>query len=333
MFKKIFNTIKKDIKTNYKFYIILVIITMIFLIDFDYNIYSPGSLQNLNDRIEIDSSYNESGSFNLTYVTARKATIPNILLSYIIPNWDIVSIDDMRIEDENQNEIEERNKISLKQTSYDAVIAAFTEAGIEYNIDSLDIVVSYIYDIADTNLKIGDTIKSINGVNINNFDELTNEIAKYKENDKIKLNVLRNNKIIECYSVLTKENDKVIIGVLLSELKNISTTPKVEFIFKDNESGSSRGLMCALEIYNRITEFDLTKGRKISGTGSIDANGVVGSISGVKYKLAGAVKKKADIFIVPSENYDEAIKEKEKNNYDIEIIKADNLHQVIEELK
>ena len=87
MFKKIFNTIKKDIKTNYKFYIILVIITMIFLIDFDYNIYSPGSLQNLNDRIEIDSSYNESGSFNLTYVTARKATIPNILL--FSPNFNL----------------------------------------------------------------------------------------------------------------------------------------------------------------------------------------------------------------------------------------------------
>ena len=45
------------------------------------------------------------------------------------------------------------------------------------------------------------------------------------------------------------------------------------------------------------------------------------------------VKNKAKVFIVPSGNYDEALKLKEKNNYDIELIKADNLHNVIENLK
>ena len=30
--------------------------------------------------------------------------------------------------------------------------------------------------------------------------ELKNELSKYKENDKITLQVLRNNKIIDCYS-------------------------------------------------------------------------------------------------------------------------------------
>ena len=91
--------------------------------------------------------------------------------------------------------------------------------------------------------------------------------------------------------------------------------------------------MCALDIYNKITEFDLTKGRKISGTGTINEKGEVGAIDGVKYKLAGAVKKKANIFIVPKDNYDEAIKLKKKYNYNIEIILADNLHNVIEKLK
>jgi len=91
--------------------------------------------------------------------------------------------------------------------------------------------------------------------------------------------------------------------------------------------------MCALDIYNKITEFDLTKGRKIAGTGSIDENGNVGAIEGVKYKLAGAIKNKSDVFIVPSKNYEEAIKLKEKNNYNIEIIEADTLTNVIEKLK
>ena len=119
----------------------------------------------------------------------------------------------------------------------------------------------------------------------------------------------------------------------LSELKNIKTDPKVEYIFKENESGASRGLLCALDIYNKITEYDLTKGDIISGTGSINQNGIVGSIDGVKYKLAGAVKKHAKVFIVPTDNYKEALYEKEKNNYEIELIEADTLHNVIEKLK
>ena len=57
------------------------------------------------------------------------------------------------------------------------------------------------------------------------------------------------------------------------------------------------------------------------------------SFDGVKYKLKGAVKNKAKVFIVPSGNYDEAIKIKKEKNYDIEIIEADNLHNVIEKLK
>ena len=333
MIKKIINYIKDDIKNNYKFYIGLVLITLLFLINFDYNVYSPGSLEDLTDRIKVSDSYNAKGSFNLTYVTARPGNIPNIILSYIIPSWDLESLDNMRYDDESESEIVERDKIYLKETSYDAIIAAFSEANLEYSINKIDVTITHIFDLADTNLKVGDIIKSVNNEKVNNYDDLTTIIEKYKENDRIKINVLRNNKEVECYSVLKNESDRVIIGVSLAELKEISTNPKVEYVFKDNESGSSRGLMCALDIYNKITEFDLTKGRKISGTGSINEDGKVGEIGGVKYKLAGAVKNKADIFIVPTNNYDEAVSLKKKYKYNIEIIKADNLHDVIIELK
>ena len=67
---------------------------------------------------------------------------------------------------------------------------------------------------------------------------------------------------------------------------------------------------------DKISKSHLT----IVGTGTISSDGSVGEIGGVKYKLNGAVKSKADIFLVPKgSNYKEALKEKEKNNYDIEI--------------
>lgn len=330
---KLFKYIKKDIKTYWKNYLAFILIVPCLFISFDCNIYSPGSLVDLTDRIEVDSSYESKGSFNLTYVTARKGTLPNIILSKFFKNWDIVGNEENRIEDESESEIVERNKIYLKETSYDAIIAAFTEANISYEVESIDVTVTHVYEYAKTDIKTGDIIRNINGTTVKDFNSLKEEIAKYKKGDSLKINVERNNKIIECEAELVEEDGRVIIGATLSELKNIKTDPKVEYIFKDNESGASRGLLCALDIYNKITKFDLTKGDIISGTGSIDQNGVVGSIDGVKYKLAGAVKKKAKVFIVPTGNYKEALYEKEKNNYNIEIIEANTLHNVIEKLK
>ena len=90
----------------------------------------------------------------------------------------------------------------------------------------------------------------------------------------------------------------------------------------------------SLAIYDNITGFDLSKGRKIAGTGTIDSNGIVGQIDGIKYKLRGAVKAKMDIFLVPAgENYNQAIEEKKKNNYNIEIVPIKNLEEAITYLK
>jgi len=132
---------------------------------------------------------------------------------------------------------------------------------------------------------------------------------------------------------LYEEDGKVLIGITLVSTIDVETEKDVSFKYKGTESGASGGLMSALEIYNRITEYDLTKGKKISGTGTISLDGKVGEIAGVKYKLAGAVRKKADVFIVPSENYEEAIKLKEKNKYDIIIIEADTFENVVNTLK
>lgn len=333
MIKRIKKYIINDIKRNYKFYIGLFLIMTLFLVRFDYVIYTPGSLENLNDRIIVTPSNESKGSMNLTYVTSIPANIPNMLLSLIIPNWDIESLNNMRYEDESEKEIENRDKIYLKDTSYDAIIAAFKEANMKYEITSVDVTITYIYNIAKTNLKVGDVIKTINGVKITSFNSLINEVNKYEVGEELIINVLRNNKIIECEATLVSEENKKMIGISLAELKNIKTNPEVKFVFKNNESGSSRGLMCALEIYNRITKYDITKGDIISGTGIIDENGNVGSIGGVKYKLKGAVNKHAKVFIVPSDNYEEAISLKNKYKYDIEIIKADTLKNVIKALK
>jgi PDZ domain-containing secreted protein len=109
--------------------------------------------------------------------------------------------------------------------------------------------------------------------------------------------------------------------------------PEIKINMKNSESGSSGGFMMTLAIYNAITSEDITKGLNIAGTGTIDSEGNVGVIGGVKYKLSGAVKNKADIFLVPEDNYEEAYNYKKEHNFDIELISISNFSEAIEYLQ
>ena len=74
--KRIFDSIKKFFKENYKGILILVFIYLLFNFKLDFSIYSPGGLINLDSRIESKSNINKSkGSINMTYVKLVKGTI------------------------------------------------------------------------------------------------------------------------------------------------------------------------------------------------------------------------------------------------------------------
>ena len=62
-------------------------------------------------------------------------------------------------------------------------------------------------------------------------------------------------------------------------------------------------------------------------------DGNVGEIGGIKYKLIGAYKSGANVFICPSDNYDEAIKIKEDKNYNINVIGVSTFDEAIIKLR
>jgi Lon-like protease len=67
--------------------------------------------------------------------------------------------------------------------------------------------------------------------------------------------------------------------------------------------GPSAGTMWALGLYDLLTPGDLTDGRTVAGTGTIDEQGNVGPIGGVENKIAAAKQAGADVFLVPRGNY------------------------------
>lgn len=334
MLKKVYDEVKKILKNNYKSLILFIVLLLTCTIEFPYYIEAPGGIIKVDDRVKIENSYENSGSFNLAYVSEIKATIPTLLYSFVNKNWDVLKKEEVIYDNETMKEADYRDKLLLEEAKNNAVIVAYTNANKKIELSNEHIFIIYVDEKADTNLRIGDEIIEVDGIKITSKKQLDEIMLEKNNNEKIKVIAKRNNKEVECYGTLREENNKKIIGLGVTKTSDIKTTPKIELEFKKSESGPSGGLVLALSIYNSLVSEDITQGRKIVGTGTIDVNGNVGSIGGVEYKIKGAVKEKADIFLVPAgENYEEAQKVIKENNYKIKLIPVTNFNDALEKLK
>lgn len=332
MFTKIYEKSKNFIKENYKSLIVLVIIFIIFTIELPYSIYTPGGAVNLNDRVSVENKEEVKGSFNMAYVSMVKGSIPFLLLSKVFPDWDIVKKEDITAKGESMDELMMRERLYLQESMDNAIINAYQKANKKINIKSIINNVSYISEESDSDLKVGDQIISVNGINISSIAELKEIVEKLNENEKVNLKIKRKEKERDAYATTYKIDGVTKIGISFVTTYDYEATPNVNIKSKATEAGSSGGLMMSLTVYNQLVETDITKGKKIVGTGTIDINGNVGEIGGVKYKLIGAVKNKADIFICPEENYEEAISVAKDKDYDIKIISAKTFDEALEKL-
>lgn len=331
MFTKFYSKLKKFMKDNYKELIIYIIIFIVFTFPLPFFIFVGGGIIDLDSRIDLKG--NETGSYNLAYVKEMHATIPTYALSFLIKSWEVESINDSKIDDsESSKDIDTREKLYLEEANNNAIINAYKLAGKYINIKSSSYKVIYVSEQSDTDIKIGDQLISVNNQAISNNTEYKNYLKKLNIGEKLSVKVLRNNKEIDCYAKLIELNNEKVMGLYLVNIYDYETDPKINLKFKWNESGPSGGFMLSLAIYDRLIKEDLTKGRKIVGTGTIDINGNVGEIGGVKYKLMGAVSSHADIFFVPKNNYEEAMKTKKEFNYKIDIVSVDKLQDAIEYL-
>lgn len=333
--KNLFNNIKKYLKEYYKVIIVYVLILALFLVEFPYYISAPGGLINTEEKIKTTENFKMKGSLNMAYVSEIHATIPTLIVSLFNDDWDIEKEEDIKNDNETIEEKNYRNKMLLEEANDTALLVAYKHSDIDYSIENSKVYITYIDELANTNLKIGDQILKVDNKKIKDKNDLFTYIASKKIGDKISLEVKDiNGENKKRTSTLINVLDEPKVGAIVTETFNLKSNKKVEFNFKNSESGSSGGLMLTLTLYSHLNEIDLTKGKTIVGTGTIDINGNVGEISGIKYKLIGAVNKKADIFLVPAgNNYKEAKKVKKEKGYDIELVPVKTFEDALKYLK
>ena len=106
-------------------------------------------------------------------------------------------------------------------------------------------------------------------------------------------------------------------GILGAGLKQSYDLPAHVQYNLDGVGGPSAGLMLALGTVDKLSEGTLLADEDaggdpyrsyISGTGTIDANGKVGAIGGIKYKILATGRYGARYFLAPKENCDSIVK-------------------------
>lgn len=335
MFNNIYVKLKKFIKENLWFFIVLTIIVAINFIKVPYEVMMPGGTIDLTDRVVVAGEEVElEGSFNMAYVSVVQGSIPYVIVGSVLPDWDVEKMD---TDDYDKEEVEAENmgnRLQLINSKNAAKEVAFRTAGVPYNLGE---EYTYVYDITDeanTTLKVGDDIQSVNGIVINHVDELSSLLKQYKKGDKLSIVVIRDGKEKEVSATLyADDKGDAKIGISVLTTAEVTSDVDIEINTTDSESGPSGGMMMALMLYNALTEQDLTHGKKIVGTGTIERDGSVGIIGGVKYKVMGAEKNGADVFLVPEGNYKAALAVKEEKGYDIEIVSVKTLDDAIKYLE
>lgn len=86
------------------------------------------------------------------------------------------------------------------------------------------------------------------------------------------------------------------------DVSNVKVSMHVEDI-----GGPSAGMMYTLGVIDKLTEANETGGKVIAGTGTMNAQGEVGAIGGIRLKMLGAKRDGATWFIAPEANCNEVV--------------------------
>lgn len=293
----------------------LVVITLS-IVRTDKDVTTPGGLNEVEALIKIDNDFEYSGSFNTIYVYSVEHS--SVLQTYIasLANYNEISDSSTDI-DLTDKELRESGKIQKEQSIEASLICAYNYANKNFD-ENINIsyefkgFIVYYYQKEQKNFEIGDIINKV-------LIKETNEVVDLAEPEKL-ANAINNIKIGDTIYFLrgNKELSYVLDENLSSSNLNRfaayakfaideeKTFPKYN-LYSANTLGPSGGLLQTLSVYSQITGIDLTKGKKICGTGTISVGGTVGRIGGISQKIVTAIRNDADVFLCPSEHYEEAM--------------------------
>ncbi|MFF2850786.1 PDZ domain-containing protein [Streptomyces sp. NPDC058001] len=290
-----------------------------------YSEMSPGPTVNtLGDhdgepvlQISGHKTYPTSGHLNMTTVRVTSAdyrmNLAEAVYGWLAHDNIVVPHETLYPNGKTEQQSNQENAEEFSQSQESAKVAALKELDIP--VKSWVIVSTVIKGSpAQGNLHAGDVIKSVDGTAVKDPTDVAKLVTKHKPGEKVVFTVVpvkeaaaaeksgKEATRTEDITITTRkadDGDRAIVGI---EAGTDHTFPFTIDIKLADVGGPSAGLMFALGIVDKLSPEDLTGGKFIAGTGTIEDNGVVGPIGGIEMKTVGAREKGAQFFLTPKDN-------------------------------
>ena len=262
------------------------------------------------------------GNLDMTTVSVRGGNTGGVylgeaLLGWAMPTGAVVPRETVYGPDIKPDEVEQRNDQLFALSQSDAIAAAMGELGIPTE-QSVVVTVVGGGTPADGIVEAGDVIVAVDGTEVTEPADVGDAVRSRDVGDTVVLDVLRTDEpgaeparerlevVAAANPNLAAENPDAppvpYLGIVVST--QFEAPFEIDFTL-DNVGGPSAGLMFSLAIVDMLTEDPMTSGGHVAGTGTIDPEGVVGPIGGIRQKLVGAHDAGAELFLAPRDNCDE----------------------------
>jgi len=260
----------------------------------------------------------------LTVGEIDKVNVYDVIRGWFDSDTAVVPAETVNAPGESQQQIAQQNTDDFKQSQSSAITAALRYEGypVQVVIDSVT-----AGDPAEGHLKAGDIVTTVNGKTMMSSQDLATAVQSQPSGTTLTFGYTRAG-VAGTTQIKTAagSDGRPQIGVKLDQ-KQMSP---LDITFQlDNVGGPSAGMMFTLGIIDKLSTTDLTGGKIIAGTGTIDDDGNVGEIGGIQQKMLGAYDAGARYFLAPAGNCAEALEHQVKG---LEMIKVTNLTDALNAL-
>ncbi|MEU3503888.1 PDZ domain-containing protein [Streptomyces hundungensis] len=295
------------------------------LIKVPYAEMSPGPTVNtLGDsggepvlQIAGHKTYPTTGHLNMTTVRVTGAdyrmNLVEAVYGWLAHDSVVVPHDTLYPDGKTDEQSNQENAEEFSQSQESAKVAALNELNIP--VKSWVIVSSVVKGSpAEGKLHAGDAIKAVDGTAVTKPADVATLVTKHKPGQNVVFTIVpakeagdakKTGKAPEGGQKVTittekaPDSDRAIVGIQAGTDHAFPFTVDIKLA---DVGGPSAGLMFSLGIVDKLTPEDLTGGKFIAGTGTIDDNGKVGPIGGIEMKLIGARQAGARYFLTPKDN-------------------------------
>lgn len=318
--------------------LILVLGMIAALIPVPYVALRPGPTSNTLGRlgksplIQISGAktYPTEGHLNFVTVAYQGGPGNRIDLFTALRGWldpDVAVVPEETIFPKNvpTKKVEQENTEEMADSQESATAAALRELHIP---TTATVVVDSIQKglPAAGKLRPGDVIIAIDGKKVTDMTSVTAAVAAHKPGQNVRFTVKRGGAqipvtvgTVASSATAGGKAPKPVVGVVLRQKYEFPVSVKISV---GDVGGPSAGLMFALGIYDKLTPQEITGGRFIAGTGTIDPQGHVGPIGGIQQKMVAARDAGATVFLTPAQNCSDAVASRPKG---LRLVRVDTM--------